>query len=639
MAHTCEHTTPTGGRSNEQLAALWRVLTVFEEATGALINKTKTEGLAVGALRQHQLDGHDLPQKSVIGWLDEGTHTKILGAPLGNGFDENDYWQKIYIKFTERISSWRHRTPGVVPEARVSLLYSMCLSLFFYQCQTRCPSQELGTKLRRDIEYFIFKKKPNFNSDADDGEKSYRKWLAKETMHSKKQHGGLGVPNWDAQVGALQAMWVVRYIGPANQPWRPLLDYYLLHRSGPRGRLESFSTVPLATLLARLTPMDLPNPSNPSKPITNLKARKAASHPILKFWRAALVQFRHLKWAEETDRTGSHVLAESIFDSPTCSPPPNVVNVRYWKQACGLHSFRDLINPETGAFYTPLELHQSITGSSRTRRPFPKFYKGMDAATAAAEYKAIIDHADQRTASEAKPYLTSNPAWSPEPDEIVGWTSISPNPALAASSSARDTNRQLETEHYGKVISFDAATLSVQLLPQTIGVHGTPVTITPKDTPTNPLSIDDMTRDELPITIHLSELRQVLTFKGKIWGIAEHTDVHPTETHLPAIPGVCPAVPLAKVAVRDIARRLSHRTAATPRAQKTWPEKLGYCTAATAYSSTGTSCTRTPSTRSRSRATATSSTSSSTARRAPCTPAASASTKGHAPSATTPTTT
>ena len=36
----------------------------------------------------------------------------------------------------------------------------MCLSLFFYQCQTRCPSQELGTKLRRDIEYFIFKRKP-----------------------------------------------------------------------------------------------------------------------------------------------------------------------------------------------------------------------------------------------------------------------------------------------------------------------------------------------------------------------------------------------------------------------------------------------------------------------------------------------
>ena len=64
----------------------------------------------------------------------------------------------------------------------------------------------------------------------------------------------------------------------------------------------------------------------------------------------------------------------------------------------------------------------------------------------------------------------------------------------------------------------------------------------------------------------------MLTFKGKIWGIAEHTDVHPTETHLPAIPGVCPAVPLAKVAVRDIARRLSHRTAATPRAQKTWLE-------------------------------------------------------------------
>ena len=135
----------------------------------------------------------------------------------------------------------------------------------------------------------------------------------------KKQRGGLDVPNWDAQVGALQAMWVVRYIAPANQPWRPLLDYYLIHRSGPRGRLESFSTVPLATLLARLTPMDLPNPSNPSKPITNLKASKAASHPILKFWRAALVQFRHLKWAEEGDATAS---ARMSSPSPSSTRPP-----------------------------------------------------------------------------------------------------------------------------------------------------------------------------------------------------------------------------------------------------------------------------------------------------------------------------
>ena len=190
----------------------------------------------------------------------------------------------------------------------------------------------MGKSLKRDIEYFIFKKRPIFGADMagggdgddDDGgdggpnpELRYRKWLSKETMILDKSNGGLKVPNWDAQVGAMQAQWVIRYLSPEERPWRHLLDYYLLATAGPRGRLELFSTLPLAPILARLTPSDLPPAVAGDPPITSMRGRKAASHPILHFWRTAITQFRHLKWEEEVNRLDSHVLADSVFDSPT----------------------------------------------------------------------------------------------------------------------------------------------------------------------------------------------------------------------------------------------------------------------------------------------------------------------------------
>ena len=77
------------------------------------------------------------------------------------------------------------------------------------------------------------------------------------------------------------------------------------------------------------------------------------------------------------------------------------------------------------------------------------------------------------------------------------------------------------------------------------------------------------------ITIGIEELREVIMLKGKIWGPAETTDLHPTETKLAAVSNLFPAVPFAKVRVSDIAKRLTYRSSAPPAAQRTWPAKLG----------------------------------------------------------------
>ena len=74
------------------------------------------------------------------------------------------------------------------------------------------PHGEWETRRHKPAdEYFTFKRHPKFDAtNFSHKEDSYRKWLKKETMVRKKRHGGLGVPDWEAQVGALQTQWVVR---------------------------------------------------------------------------------------------------------------------------------------------------------------------------------------------------------------------------------------------------------------------------------------------------------------------------------------------------------------------------------------------------------------------------------------------
>ena len=79
-----------------------------------------------------------------------------------------------------------------------------------------------------DINNFIWKKNPNLTSDMDGAETGYRRWLNAASASLRKIDGGLGVPDILSQVEAIQAMWVVRYMGPSNASWKPILDHWLV---------------------------------------------------------------------------------------------------------------------------------------------------------------------------------------------------------------------------------------------------------------------------------------------------------------------------------------------------------------------------------------------------------------------------
>ena len=78
------------------------------------------------------------------------------------------------------------------------------------------------------MNHYIWKRNPSLTSSTDGSDHSYRRWLRESSARLSKLDGGLGVPDFLNQTEAIQAMWIVRYIGPTNSNWKPLLDYSLL---------------------------------------------------------------------------------------------------------------------------------------------------------------------------------------------------------------------------------------------------------------------------------------------------------------------------------------------------------------------------------------------------------------------------
>ena len=334
-----------------EIPLLWALIRRFERATGLRVNDTKTEAVALGASRYTDPASLDADN---ISWAREGEYIVCLGAPVGYKFDLFVFWMKKYRTFKGRLARWSHRTFMLPTESRIPLASAMLLSLFWFNVQTLAPSQVVATFVQQDIDRFIWKRASSASANEEGAASDFRRWIRKSSAILNRKLGGLSAPDWDSQVGALQAYWLVRYLGPAHAPWKPLLDYWLTDSTDTFAREIILSSTPTPLLLARL----LPSPHNGC---TSVKQRKAAAPPVLHFWRAALSQFRLLTW--KSSPSGPAALATPVFSSPHHTPP--LVHVKYWRTKCGIEHIRDMWNFETNTYWTLSELAATLTPPTR----------------------------------------------------------------------------------------------------------------------------------------------------------------------------------------------------------------------------------------------------------------------------------
>ena len=435
---------------HREVPILWALLRRFERATGMKINDTKTEGLPMGKYRR-ETSHQEHPQVDTIGWLKEGEYLVGLGAPVGYKFDEQAFWVKKYKKFKARLARYAHTAHLIPTENRIPIISTMGLSLFWYHIQTLAPTKSIAALIISDINMFIWKKSPEMGTEEEGSGKGYRRWIREKAAVLSKLDGGLGIPDFSNQVEVIQAAAVVRYLGPAQALWKPILDLWLLDdKSDAHGRACLLTDTPAKVLRARLWNYTWGTAAE----------RKAATPPALVFWQAAVTAFKKLEWHLELPGTGEDVLARNVFHDKH-HPPPNIRpgTVQWWRNTCGIHHVGDIWDWGRNRALTVEELSAWLSkGGRRTTLPrgptidgrtvpeaeLKKEWNKICASISAEEIELI------RESKENEPMEGEVFAWE---EEREGWTAMvygkcSPSPPRPQ-ASRRGGSSVTDLEHRG----------------------------------------------------------------------------------------------------------------------------------------------------------------------------------------------
>jgi len=256
-------------RNSTSLPRIWEILHTFYLGTGLKVNKSKTEGILMGDCRRAR---ESAPED--IKWAADGEYIISLGAPLGFQFDKHAFYMTKYRKMRARMAQWSGRIFMKAETERVQLANALLLSLFWYWIQSIEPTNTLAHLINSDIDQFIWGNNPMYSSKenaGDAGDGKWRAWISKGAAILPKNSGGIGKLDWEAQVAAMQAMWIARYMDGRRGRWKEVLDYYIQQASS-HGRGVFMTTVKTQVIVGKL-------PEG------------------LSFWKRAIREFAKIEWS------------------------------------------------------------------------------------------------------------------------------------------------------------------------------------------------------------------------------------------------------------------------------------------------------------------------------------------------------
>ena len=113
-------------RNFSGLARMWKTIEIYEMATAAKVNVTKTEGLRLGSLKAKDYDEEAETGKGAdIKWCKRGEYIISLGVPIGWDHSEEEFWWTKYRKCKSYIAHW-HDVERMSPYGK-SLLANACV--------------------------------------------------------------------------------------------------------------------------------------------------------------------------------------------------------------------------------------------------------------------------------------------------------------------------------------------------------------------------------------------------------------------------------------------------------------------------------------------------------------------------------
>ena len=315
-----------------QLQVMWRLIKIWEEATGMLLNKCKTEGLRCG-----RLIGVNHPNQEGIAWCKPGEYIVSLGIPFAEEHGAlESFFEAKYLKMRCLLANW-HAIHTLTTLGRAMIAGSLIYSRFRYYVQTMVMPSHLHSAIEATVQALVWNRDLDFDPDELGSELTSRRWMRKEAQFRPKRELGLGLLDWRAHVKALHCKAVLQYMNATRGEYKLILDYWLARGSMGRGGI--CTDVPVKKLAASAT-----------------KGRHGCL-PL--FWRKALASFRGLKLTP--------VQFDSFISRNEARAEPFWVSKRFkvqrrkhmkmWINVMDLRRLQDLYDND-GSAYTARELEE-----------------------------------------------------------------------------------------------------------------------------------------------------------------------------------------------------------------------------------------------------------------------------------------
>ena len=326
-------------RSYAGLKRAWELINIYTLATAMCVNVKKTEGIRCGSLKRKPHLISAALCTDLIKWVKDGEWVRLLGIPFWESYNENLFFEQLYLKAKAKLACWRHHFL-LTQIGRGMLANTMFFSLFRYWGQCMVIPSHINTAIIDDSQALIWVKRPEFDPDEIGTTAKFRRWMKDQAQYGTRVLDlGLSIMDWASHVRALRTRWLFRYCDSTRGQYKDVLDQWFARYHEGRGAM--FTTLKESELTKSLTyrPSALP-----------------------RFWKLALADLRTLT----IDRiypnrciSTEEARAMPVWDNPLYTIAHRMF-VDSWRFELTLNSVKDSFKAGTGEEFTDSDLEQYI---------------------------------------------------------------------------------------------------------------------------------------------------------------------------------------------------------------------------------------------------------------------------------------
>ena len=164
-----------------------KTIRLYCKASGQKMNDSKTEALLLGSLKDST---ENLPREWKI--CPRGKYIISLGVPIGNDFNEDEFWLNKYYKCKSLMARWKNIFIHSI-KGRTLISQASVYSRFRYWMYSMMPSAKVDAYIKKDVRALLWAGHPEFDpQEGGTSTPSAPPFMKKEAAQLKWGDGGVG---------------------------------------------------------------------------------------------------------------------------------------------------------------------------------------------------------------------------------------------------------------------------------------------------------------------------------------------------------------------------------------------------------------------------------------------------------------